>query len=82
MIAVVVQLPLDQVKLVIQNAGEKVKGGRVIEGEEASEMPAEVPCSCEPTSLTWTDQRQRVEVKFTRLMCSLHISENNRTTKR
>lgn len=33
----------DQVKLAIQNAGKQVKGGKVIEGEEVSEVPVEVP---------------------------------------
>ncbi|EWY79748.1 hypothetical protein FOYG_17142 [Fusarium oxysporum NRRL 32931] len=31
----------DQVKLVIQNAGKQVKGGRVIEGKGVIEMPVQ-----------------------------------------
>ncbi|EWY79725.1 hypothetical protein FOYG_17120 [Fusarium oxysporum NRRL 32931] len=31
----------DQVKLVIQNAGKRVNGGRVIEGEGVIEMPVQ-----------------------------------------
>ncbi len=33
----------DQVKLAIQNAGKQVKGGRVIKGEEVTEMPLDGP---------------------------------------
>jgi len=32
---------LDQVKLVIENAGKHVKGGRVIAGEGVTEMPVQ-----------------------------------------
>lgn len=41
MVKVEDDLTFDQVKLAIQNAGKRVNGGRVVDGEAVTEMPVE-----------------------------------------